>query len=258
MRCKIELLSAGITDGTMQRWREVVYRCNRIHVPIEGQAYYSDITERKLLEPDSAYLLINSYARNFSLLENQRYHHLFLDFQTAPPLVSCELLKIDPKNDAVARALLDSIEAIIRTYDHEDLWILPSKQETFEQVSGLLGVLLRHLQLSYNIRLVQNEKIEQAIRYMEEHYTERIQNEDIASVLHIDSKYLIRLFGRYMDMSPYRYLTQYRIEHALIELRSGKSVADTAYGCGFQSENAFRIAFKRIMGCSPMAMMKQL
>ena len=104
---------------------------------------------------------------------------------------------------------------------------------------------------------MENEKIEQVIHYMETHYAEPIQNEDIAKVLHIDSKYLIRLFGRYMDMSPYRYLTQIRIEHALTELRSGKSVADTAYACGFQSENAFRIAFKRMMGCSPANIMRQ-
>ncbi len=257
MRCKIELLSAGITDGTMQRWREAIHRCNRIHVPIEGRAYYNDARSQKCLTPDSVYFLINSFARNFNLSENERYHHLYLDFQTKPPLVSREALVIDPQNDAVTRTLLDAIEAVIRTYDAEQHWILPGNQEAFEQIRRLLEVLVRHLQLQYSIRMVENEKIERVIRYMEEHYAEQIQNEDIAEVLHIDSKYLIRLFGRYMDMSPYRYLTQYRIEHALIELRNGRSVADTAYACGFQSENAFRIAFKRIMGCSPVAMVRQ-
>ena len=257
MRCKIELLSAGITDGTMQRWREAIHRCNRIHLPLEGKAYYNDAQSPQYLTPGSVYFLINSFARNFNLTENERYHHLYLDFQTKPPLVSREALVIDPKNDPVTHALLDSVEAIIRVYDPERLWILEGNQEAFEQIRRLLEVLIRHLQLQYHIRMMENEKIEQVIHYMEAHYNEPIQNEDIAKVLHIDSKYLIRLFSRYMDMSPYRYLTQYRIEHALVELRSGKSIADTAYACGFQSENAFRIAFKRIMGYSPAAMMRQ-
>ena len=40
------------------------------------------------------------------------------------------------------------------------------------------------------------------------------------------------------------------------ELRKGKSVTETALSCGYQNENAFRIAFKRIMGCSPTAFFK--
>ncbi len=257
MRCKIELLSAGITDGTMQRWREAIHRCNRIHLPLDGKAYYNASQSPQCLTSGLVYVLINSFARNFNLAENVRYHHLYLDFQTKPPLVSREALVIDPQNDPVTRTLLDAVEAIIRVYDPEQLWILEGNQEAFEQIRRLLEVLIRHLQLQYHIRTVENEKIEQVIHYMETHYAEPIQNEDIAKVLHIDSKYLIRLFGRYMDMSPYRYLTQIRIEHALTELRSGKSVADTAYACGFQNENAFRIAFKRMMGCSPANIMRQ-
>ena len=117
---------------------------------------------------------------------------------------------------------------------------------------------MRHLQLRYSLKVLENPKIGQAIAYIEQHYAEPIGIEEIAEQLHIDTKYLIRLFRKHMDMPPYQYLSQCRIEHALTELRNGKSVADTAFSCGYQSENAFRIAFKRVMGCSPTVLMKRL
>ena len=257
MRCKVVLLMAGICDGTMQMWRESLHRCNRIHMPLEGRAFYDDTGGAKLLDTGEAYLLVNSFARNFTLLPDSRYYHLFLDFQTVPPLAGSEVRALDVERDEVARALLAAVDAIIRENDPERCRILPEHTEAFAQIGGILEVLMRHLQVRHSIRMVENQKIEYAIKYIEAHYAEPLRNEDIAAQLHIDTKYLIRLFRRYMDMPPYQYLSQCRIEHALTELRSGKSVADTAYSCGYQSENAFRIAFKRIMGCAPITMIKK-
>ena len=126
------------------------------------------------------------------------------------------------------------------------------------EVQPILTQIVRHVQLKYNVRTVENPKLDAAIRYIEEHYAEKLHNEDIARVLHIDTRYLIRLFSKHLDMSPYLYLTQGRIEHALAFLREGKSVAETAVLCGYQSENAFRIAFKKMMGASPTHVMKQV
>ena len=83
------------------------------------------------------------------------------------------------------------------------------------------------------------------------------QNKTIADELHIDARYLIRLFTKHIGIPPYQYLTQCRVEHGLEYLRNGKNVSETAYLCGYQSENAFRIAFKRIMGYPPKTILKQ-
>ena len=257
MHSKVILLAAGICDGTMQMWREAQHRCNRIHMPLIGGADYDDHGVARRLDTDEAYLLINGFARNFRLRPDTRYYHLYLDFQTTPPLAGYGVQTLNVGEDAVTRALLDAVAASVRETDPVRCRILREHTEAFAEIGRILDVLMRRLQRHYAIRTVENPKIQHAVRYIEEHYAERLSNEEIAARLHIDSKYLIRLFRRYMDMPPYQYVTQCRIEHALAELRSGKSVADTAYTCGYQSENAFRIAFKRIMGCAPVTMIKK-
>lgn len=258
MRCKVILLMAGICDGSMQIWRESLHRCNRIHVPLEGKASYRGVEVEHPLNSGSAYLLVNSFARNFNLAPENRYYHLYLDFQTVPPLVGNDILELDLEKDPVTQAFLNLIDAMLSTQGGAVIRVMPESGEAFFQIRQIADAMMRHLQLRYQLKMLENKKVERVIEYIEAHYSKPISNEEIAAQLHIDPKYLIRLFRKHMDMPPYQYLTQCRIEHALTELRAGHSVAEAAFSCGYQSENAFRIAFKRIMGCSPTSLLKKL
>ncbi len=258
MRCKVILLMAGICDGSMQIWRESLHRCNRIHVPLQGKATYRGVENEQQLNSGSAYLLVNSFARNFNLSPENRYNHLYLDFQTVPPLVGNDIVELDLAGDPVTRAFLNLIEAVLSEQGGAIVRVMPESGEAFSQLRQIADAMMRHLQLRYQLKILENKKVECVIKYIEEHYSKPLSNEDIAAQLHIDSKYLIRLFRKQMDMPPYQYLTQCRIEHSLTELRAGHSVSETAFSCGYQSENAFRIAFKRVMGCSPTSLLKKL
>ncbi len=260
MKCKVMLTKVGVGDASLRIWREASYRINRIHLPLVGRAMCRDINGEKQMEEGYAYLLVNSISQNFSLIPGNRYYHFYIDFQTAPPLVSRELLQIDPQNDIFLGHLLGAAQALL--YEH--LQTNTAGEITsgdgvavFSQLERLLDVAVNHLQMRYGITTVENPKIEAALRYIEEHYSEQLGNREIAAALQMDTRYLIRLFQKHMDMPPYQYLTQCRVEHATGYLRLGKSVSETAYLCGYQSENAFRLAFKRVMGCSPTAILKR-
>jgi AraC-like DNA-binding protein len=59
-------------------------------------------------------------------------------------------------------------------------------------------------------------------------------------------------FREKVGISPMEYLVRWRMLLAGNKLRSsGESVADIALSLGYESESAFRTAFKRVMGCSP-------
>lgn len=59
-------------------------------------------------------------------------------------------------------------------------------------------------------------------------------------------------FKQMVDMSPIEYVTGWRMQHAYDELTSnGKSVTQITEDCGYQSEAAFRKAFKKQFGIGP-------
>ena len=259
MKIKVILSSVGLAKATMARWEGKLYRLNRIHVPLEGKALFHDVKSDQLLIPDSAFLIINNSCVNFELLPNTQYYHMYMDFRTIPPLRPSEMVEVDLSRDEYFLYLLKAIQTLIQENIREhNKFNITEKRDgpVFTQVQNLLQVMLLHLNRKYGVTTIDNPKIERAIQFIDEHYAEQISNEDIAAELHIDTRYLIRLFTKHMGVPPYQYLTQCRVERAIEELRRGKTVTETAFLCGYQSENAFRIAFKRVMGCSPKTVQK--
>ena len=96
-------------------------------------------------------------------------------------------------------------------------------------------------------------RIGAAVRYVEEHYTEDIDVEYLASLCYISVAHLFRLFGREVGMSPVKYKNYLRIKKAE-ELLLDKecSVAEVAELVGFESCPYFSRTFKEISSYSPL------
>lgn len=90
-------------------------------------------------------------------------------------------------------------------------------------------------------------------RYIESNFRTLHTVEEVAAACEIDVAYLTRLFRRFQDESPYRYLQRLQIQWAADRLQSSgcliKSVADDLGIDPFQ----FSRAFKRVYGLSPSA-----
>lgn len=262
MRRKITVVNVGISDGYRKQWdmkNNEHYRVNRLHMPMEGKVLYSNISGTVLLDDSSIYLLPHGVSQNFSMLPGYVYRHLYIDFKIFPPLASQSVLEIPKAKDHYLYHLLKAVgalvEEVIRTRGHTQL--NPRTDHTeLEQVNYLLPAMVEHLHIRYQVNGVENDKLEEALNYIDAHYTEPLSVEELAAVLHVDRRYLIRLFNRYLQMPPYQYITQCRIEHSIICLQTGKSVSEAAELCGYQSENAYRAAFKKVMGKPPTALLR--
>ena len=258
MKAKALLISAGVASATQERWKNATYRYNRLHFPINGEAIYHDVSGDKLLEVGNVYLLVNSTATDLELPQNEQYYHMYIDFRAVPPLMNREPLKIALKDDHYLSHLLLALQSLLQSQPNQKLsksgkFGENQNEETYSQAQQLLRVVLGHLCSQYGLQTMSNPKIETALKYMEENYADYITNEDIAEKLHVDIRYFVRLFKKYVGVSPHQYLTQVRIEHSIEELRQDHSVTETAQLCGYQNENSFRDAFKRVTGYSPTA-----
>ena len=97
------------------------------------------------------------------------------------------------------------------------------------------------------------ERIRRIMEYIQKHYGEKITLEDLAGQIHLCRSESCRLFRRYMTVSMFDYLLDYRVERSLELLQKpGLDITQVAGRVGFVSPGYFSRIFKRKMGCTPL------
>ena len=111
-------------------------------------------------------------------------------------------------------------------------------------------------------RLLNDEqRIKDAITYIEQHLTEPITLDDIARSIHISKSECCRCFQRVLNQSPFDYLLQHRIYHAAKLIRqqdpSANSISNLAITVGFGNISYFNKIFKRYLHMTPTEYKKE-
>ena len=107
-----------------------------------------------------------------------------------------------------------------------------------------------------------NEKksnhVEDALKYIEDHYCDQITIQNIADHLNINRSYLHRIFKSFTGASIQSYLLDYRIRQACILLRTtGLSVRVVAHSVSYIDPLYFSRIFHQKMGVSPSEYRKE-
>ncbi len=95
-------------------------------------------------------------------------------------------------------------------------------------------------------------KVLPALNYIDCHYNEQIQLEDLSRILNLNSSYFCRLFKQATNSTFIEYLNFVRICKAERMLSvSDKSISDISLDLGFASVSYFNKIFKKYKGCTP-------
>jgi AraC-like DNA-binding protein len=94
-------------------------------------------------------------------------------------------------------------------------------------------------------------RVVQAKLFMDAHFAESIDVDDISSEAAFSKFHFIRLFKRVYGFAPHAYLTKVRVQHAQEFLDKGAQVTDACYAVGFTSLGTFSRLFKRHVGIVP-------
>ncbi|VEP11397.1 AraC family transcriptional regulator [Hyella patelloides LEGE 07179] len=97
-----------------------------------------------------------------------------------------------------------------------------------------------------------DRQILQVTDYINDHLTQSIKLEDLATYLEISRFHFSRLFKKSTGISPHQYVMQQRVELAKRLLKKAdKSLADVALDCGFNSQSHLGKYFRQMTGMTP-------
>lgn len=101
-------------------------------------------------------------------------------------------------------------------------------------------------------------KIYASIKYILNHYGERLSVKDLAAESNYSINYFRKLFTEQTGVTPLNYITNIRLRMAAILLRSSdRTIVDVAEACGFNSLSSFNRCFRDQYGTTPAQWRKQ-
>lgn len=177
----------------------------------------------------------------------------------APQIVDINKIKFEKKGKAYNHQILD----IIGLWTNEVIAfgeLCPLMIESIEtqMVIQLLRDSLPKRVLSRRSKFTDNDYIDQSIKYMNTYYNSNITIAEICNSIFISTCHFQRIFKKYMNQTPYKYLMELRVNKAKERLLEDTiHVEEIARLCGFVSAAHFCSVFKRMTGVSPTVYRKE-
>ncbi len=94
-------------------------------------------------------------------------------------------------------------------------------------------------------------RVREIILFVEKNYMNQFALKDVAAQIHLCESECCRLFKRYMKVTLFSFLQEYRIERSMEYLARGEPVGEIAGKVGFSDSNYYSKVFARVKGCSP-------
>ena len=146
-----------------------------------------------------------------------------------------------------AEALLKSM--VVEILHREPMYRIVVESQ-FRQAMALFGRQMA--QRKGSVASSSRQRILSIVEYMNRHYFEPLQTEELAARCGLSKYHFIHLFRMCMGMTPYSYLIRIRMERAETLLQAGDmTVQEVAFVCGYNDPLYFSRAFSRHFGVSP-------
>lgn len=245
-------------------------KATQLGLPVLASAFYSSVIEKVEDHYHYETELVLSLSNDVSCkCENERIpgrkFSLFIlpanvphDFQCKHAARCICVLYRDEANvlDASPRVLDTSDVPHIRQWMHNLTGITPDTSPDHSRMAGgvLLGLLSALCLLEGTARHNQalNPRIAKAIKFIEDHWSEKIDAAMLASASHTSYSRLSSLFCRQFKCSPLDYHRQLRLSRTKALLKNPYlSVGEVAQQSGFDDTNYFVRAFRQKFGVPP-------
>jgi AraC-like DNA-binding protein len=160
--------------------------------------------------------------------------------------------RIDDERVLKGERILSRIELVGR-FDHTARWCVTSKIPLHDTKGRIVGTAGITRPLGENeIGAPAGSPMSTAIRFISQHFGERITNLDLAKACGLSVRAFERQFRAAYASSPHDYIRRLRVRMSCSALVfSQKSLAEIASGFGFADQSHFTKEFKRVIGGTP-------
>ena len=169
-----------------------------------------------------------------------RLVHSFANFELIPPIISAEVLSIDPFSDPICQATLE-IFCTLSKKCTDDGEICEHEREL---LSSSVLYLSERIALESNAEILDDQTILKALQIMHSDYAKKISISDIADMCYMSTDGFIRKFYRALGQTPYVYLKKLRLRHAVAMRKSGATLEEAAESCGYADASSLLHATK--------------
>lgn len=252
-------------DGHIHDFMQVWYCCSGSYTHQVGQQVYECGAGSLVMVPAGVYHEISFTEEGTEVLELNVSYRLFLE--AAPDRIInttanlCQnafsqqlrtYVMLSPQSRLLADDYLSWISTLRYTPPE-----IASKEELYEKIESLfslpeLAIEEKHRKKVQHIAQTQIVPIFQILSYMNIHYPEKIEEEDILQYSGISRRGMYRYFKKIIGLTYSQYLQQLRVGHAIVYLRQSRySLTHISDLCGFCDVSYMSRVFQKCIGESP-------
>lgn len=158
------------------------------------------------------------------------------------------LAVVDLPNPDVTAGILDEMTCI--SIDNS---VAADLKMSMYMTNILTGMSLIKMTNMKKEKVYHNQIVQDVISFIQVHYARSINICDLTNMVHISEYHLIRIFKGFTGITPYEYITNYRIDKSKVLLKETElSVNEISAEVGFNNVNNYIRSFKKLVGYTPL------
>ncbi len=171
---------------------------------------------------------------SFESMEN-RLDHLFVNFELIPPIITKEVVAINPDYDL---GLKNAFNCLMHIAEKSRNRIVNLGESDLNYLKATVIYVMEKIVENSGVRLLEDKIVISALEKMHRRFSEKITVQGIASELYISCNGLIRRFEKTLGITPYNYLKQLRIRTANAMRQEGATLEEASAKCGYSDSVA--------------------
>ena len=225
-----------------------------IHVVIDGKGILDFRGKRWNISKDQMFILFPGMESTYYADKEDPWYYCWIGFQGESAGEIVENIGFDLQTPVLSFKDVYKIENEIKRMLGARELTLDGKLSRNAGMMEILSYMIRE-----SARRAGNDGItniysysEYAVRYINNHFSEKIRIQDLADHIGISRSYFVKLMKQETGMSPQEYLIETRMRRASDLLsRTQDSIKVVATECGYDDALAFSKVFKSRFGLNP-------